>query len=153
MICFTIVMTAWFMVTSMAISFILYPNQPSDIFAQGSNPLAYIMERMLYSYIDLFVITIISFMISTVFRSGGIAIGLSMFILFTKGIFTMLFNPVRYPWAKYALFTNMDLSQYQSGWNQVEGMSIGFSSIILAIYVILFLLISWIVFNKRDVAT
>ncbi|MNW43094.1 ABC-2 family transporter protein [compost metagenome] len=153
-ICFTLLLTAWFLVTSIAISFILFPNQPSVIFGQEANPFAYIMEKLLYSYIDLLVITIFSFMISTVFRSGGIAIGLSMFILFTGNIFTMLFNPIRYPWAKYMLFTNMDLSQYQNGGgNGVAGMSLGFSSVVLAAYIIIFLLVSWVVFNKRDVAT
>ncbi|MNI58422.1 ABC-2 family transporter protein [compost metagenome] len=141
------------MATSIAISFILYPNQPSVIFGQEGHPLAYIMEKILYSYVDLLVITIFSFMISTVFRSGGIAIGLSMFILFTGNIFTMLFNPIRYPWAKYMLFTNMDLSQYQNGENGIVGMSLGFSSVVLAVYIFLFLFISWLVFKKRDVAT
>ncbi|MNO60387.1 ABC-2 family transporter protein [compost metagenome] len=152
-ICFTLVMAAWFLATSIAVSFILFPNQTSAIFGQGANPFAYIMEKSLYSYVDLLVITIFSFMISTVFRSGGLAIGLSMFILFTGQIFTMLFNPIRYPWAKYMLFTNMDLSQYQSGDNGVAGMSLGFSSVVLAVYILLFLFISWLVFKKRDVAT
>lgn len=150
---FTIALTVVFMIAAMAISFLLFHKESSDIFAQGDSPLRYIMESLLYKYIDLLVITVFSFMISTVFRSGGIAIGLSMFILFTGNIFTMLFSPVRYSWAKYVLFVNMDLGQYMGqGATPAAGMSLAFSSWILAAYVLLFLVISWIVFKKRDVA-
>ncbi|MEK4509322.1 ABC transporter permease [Paenibacillus sp. FSL K6-2524] len=151
---FTIALTVVFMIAAMAISFLLFHKESSDIFAQGDSPLRYIMESLLYKYIDLVVITVFSFMISTVFRSGGIAIGLSMFILFTGNIFTMLFSPARYSWAKYVLFVNMDLGQYmgQGAITPAAGMSLAFSSWILAAYVLLFLVISWIVFKKRDVA-
>ena len=39
------------------------------------------------------VISLIAFMLSTVFRSGGLAIGLSLLVLFTKDIFGFIFNP------------------------------------------------------------
>ena len=104
-----------------------------------------------FEYVDLFITIAIAFMVSTVFRSGALAIGLSLFILFTQGIFGMIFNPERYAWAKYILFTNMDLSQYMYG-DGLGGMSLGFSLIILAVYYVIFMGISWYVFSKRDVA-
>lgn len=151
-ILFTLALTAVFIIAATAISFLLFHKESSDIFAQGDSPLRYIMESLLYNYIDLLVITVFSFMISTVFRSGGIAIGLSMFILFAGNIFTMLFSPEKYSWAKYILFVNMDLSQYMNGGIGPAGMTLAFSSSVLSIYVLLFLIISWIVFEKRDVA-
>ncbi|MEF2967595.1 ABC transporter permease [Paenibacillus sp. M1] len=151
---FTLASTAVFLIANLAVSFLLFPNTGSVIFpeTQGAGPLASIMENLLYSYIDLLVITIFAFMISTVFRSGGIAIGLSMFILFAGNIFTMLFHPSRYAWAKYMLFVNMDLSQYRGGQVGPAGMTLGFSATVLALYVLAFLAVSWLVFNKRDVA-
>lgn len=152
LILFTLLITVLFFLSSLLISYAMYPVKTSMVFSDNGSPFVYLLEDMLYRYIDLLVITLFSFMISTVFRSSGIAIGLSMFILFTGGIFTMLFNPVRYPWAKYTLFVNMDLSQYRGGQEGVAGMTLGFSITVLTCYVLLFLVISWLVFNKRDVA-
>ncbi len=149
---FTLAMTAVYLLAIMAISFLLFPNLPSDVFPDSSGSFAYIMEDLLYNYIDLLVITIFSFMVSTVFRTSGLAIGLSMFILFAGNIFTMLFHPSRYVWAKYMLFVNMDLGQYRGGQIGPAGMTLGFSAAVLTGYVLLFLLIAWFVFKKRDVA-
>lgn len=149
---FTLAMTAVYLAASMAVSFLLFPDIRSGIFSEGSSPFGYIMENLLYSYIDLLVITVFSFMISAVFRSGGIAIGLSMFILFAGNIFTMLFHPERYAWAKYMLFVNMDLGQYRGGQTGPAGMTLGFSAAVLTGYVVLFLVIAWLAFGKRDVA-
>ncbi|WMT42099.1 ABC transporter permease [Paenibacillus sp. D2_2] len=149
---FTLIITTLFFASTLLVSFAMYPVKTLMMFSDHASPFAYLLEDLLYRYIDLLVITLFSFMISTVFRSNGIAIGLSMFILFTGGIFTMLFNPVRYPWAKYTLFINMDLSQYRGGQEGVAGMTLGFSVTVLISYVLLFLLISWFMFKKRDVA-
>lgn len=114
-------------------------------------PAGYALMTWLYEYVDLFITLAIAFMVSTVFRSGALAIGLSLFILFTQGIFGLIFNPERYTWAKYILFTNMDLSQYMLG-SSNSVMSLGFSITVLAVYYVLFMGIAWYVFQKRDVA-
>lgn len=150
---FTLAMTAVYLLANMAVSFLLFPDIQSGVFPKGSGgPFGYIMEDLLYNYIDLLVITIFSFMVSTVFRTSGLAIGLSMFILFAGNIFTMLFHPTRYAWAKYMLFVNMDLGQYRGGQVGPAGMTLGFSAAVLTGYVLAFLLIAWFVFKKRDVA-
>jgi ABC-2 type transport system permease protein len=149
---FTLLISVVFFIAAVLVSFAMYPMKTPMTFSGDTSPFIYLLEDMLYQYVNLLVITLFSFMISTVFRSSGIAIGLSMFILFTGNIFTMLFNPVRYPWAKYVLFVNMDLSQYRGGQAGVAGMTLGFSISVLASYVLLFLIIAWIVFKKRDVA-
>lgn len=147
---FTLAMSAVFFAVALAVSFLIFPNEPSQYL--GASPLSRILESLLYSYIDLLVIAAFSFMLSTVFRSSGIAIGLSLFILFAGNIFTLLFHPSRYAWAKYLLFTNMDLGQYRGGQVGPAGMTLGFSITVLAVYVLLFLAVAWLVFKKRDVA-
>jgi len=147
---FTLAMSAVFFVIALAVSFLIFSNEPSQYL--GDSPLSRILESLLYSYVDLLVIAAFSFMLSTVFRSSGIAIGLSIFILFAGNIFTLLFHPSRYAWAKYLLFTNMDLGQYRGGQVGPAGMTLGFSITVLAVYVLLFLAVAWLVFKKRDVA-
>lgn len=115
-----------------------------------------LIDQMLKQFglglITLFVILTFAFMLSTVFRSSGIAIGLSMFLYMTSDLWMLLFNPVKYPWAKYLLFVNMNLGQYVGGGARFEGMSLSFSLAVLAVHVFLFLLISFGIFKKRDVA-
>ncbi|MGQ8870933.1 ABC transporter permease [Paenibacillus sp. TSA_86.1] len=117
------------------------------------------LTRWGYLYIDLFITLAIAFMVSSVFRSGALAIGLSLFIMFTQNIFSLIFNPDRYEWAKYVLFNNMNLSKYMNASSDIglmngpsAGMTLGFSLAVLAAYYVIFMVISWVVFNKRDVA-
>jgi ABC-2 type transport system permease protein len=59
----------------------------------------------------------------------------------------------KYKWAKYLLFVNTDLSPYfMGGKPPFEGMTLGFSVTVLVVYWLLFYLIAWLLFTKRDVA-
>ncbi|MEC0310024.1 ABC transporter permease [Paenibacillus lautus] len=107
---------------------------------------------LLTDTIQALVISLIAFTLSTVFRSGGLAIGLSLLVLFTKDIFGFIFNPERFEWAKYLLFLHTDLSGYIQSPVGPGGVGLGFSITILVVYCLLFMLISWLVFTKRDVA-
>ena len=103
------------------------------------------------SSIDTIMLVTMAFMISAVFRNSSLAIGLSLFLLFTGGQFTALLA-MKFDWAKYLLFANTDLMQYFEGTPLVEGMTIPFSITILIIYFTLFMFLAFCVFKKRDVA-
>jgi ABC-2 type transport system permease protein len=90
-----------------------------------------------------------SFMISAVFRSSAMAIGISMFAMMSGSIITLLLS--RYEWSKYLLFANLDLMQYSTGQPFKEGMTLGFSIAVLLVYFAIFNLLSWLVFTKKDV--
>jgi ABC-2 type transport system permease protein len=104
-----------------------------------------------FQLVKLVMMTTLAFMISTVFRNSSLAIGLALFLMMGgSSIIPLLANK---EWAKYILFTNMDLSQYL-GVNTplIKGMTLSFSITVLIVYYAVFLLTSWIVFLKRDVA-
>lgn len=103
------------------------------------------------SSIDMIMLTTMAFMISSVFRNSSLAIGLSIFLLFTGGQFTALIS-LKYSWAKYILFANTDLMQYVEGTPMVEGMTMPFSILMLLVYFIVFQLLAFLTFKKRDVA-
>lgn len=115
------------------------------------NMLLYLIKSYLLSSIDVIMITTMAFMISAVFRNSSLAVGLSIFLLLMGGTVTSLIAS-RYEWAKYILFANTDLTQYFDGVPLVEGMTIGFSVIMLLIYFFVFQLLAFGVFTKRDVA-
>ncbi|WP_309245521.1 ABC transporter permease [Virgibacillus proomii] len=106
-----------------------------------------------YSFrlVDLLMMTTLAFMISTVFRNSSLAIGVSLFLLMSgSSIVQMLADK---EWVKYILFANTDLRQYVGGNSPIiEGMTLGFSITVLIVYYVVFILTSWIVFIKRDVA-
>lgn len=150
---FSLLLTLLFVLADLAVSFSLFPTDIKSFdYPAGYTALSYSVDLLLYNYVDLIVIALFAFMLSALFRSSGIAIGLGIFLLFASGIFQLLLDPERFSWAKYVLFTNMDLSRYMDGNGGPAGMTLGFSSAVLAVYAIIFLIVSWVVFTKRDVA-
>ncbi|MCM3767251.1 ABC transporter permease [Neobacillus niacini] len=115
------------------------------------NMLLYLIKTYFLSSIDVIMITTMAFMISAVFRNSSLAVGLSIFLLLMGGQITTLIAS-RYEWAKYILFANTNLTQYFDGVPLVEGMTVGFSIIMLLIYFFVFQLLAFGVFTKRDVA-
>lgn len=110
---------------------------------------SYVMTTYLLNCIDLLMMVTFAFMISTVFRSSSLSIGLALFLMFTGQQFVQLLS--KYEWVKYILFANTNLTQYFEGTPIVEGMTLYFSIVTLFIYFLVFNLLSWYVFNKRDV--
>ncbi|MGF7035918.1 ABC-2 type transport system permease protein [Paenibacillus mucilaginosus] len=116
--------------------------------------LAVLLRTYALSAVELLMTATLAFMVSSVFRSSSLAIGLSIFLMFTSGTAMLVLISLRYTWAKYLLFANTDLSPYFGGGPGplVEGMTLGFSVTMLVLYWLLLYGISWGVFTKRDVA-
>lgn len=91
----------------------------------------------------------IAFMVSVLTRSTGATIGIAMFLYICEGIFTMLL--ARYSWSKFTFFMNTDFSQFLTSKVSALGTSLAFNSVIMAAYMIIFLGISFMVYNKRDI--
>jgi ABC-2 type transport system permease protein len=89
-------------------------------------------------------------MISIVFRSSALAISISIVFLLIGTSTTQLLT--QYSWAKYILFANTDLTQHIEGRPFFEDMTMTFSLIVLLVYFVIFNLLSWGIFKKRDVA-
>lgn len=125
-----------------------------DVDAAGQvvekNMVANLWQTYLLNGVSTIIFVTMAFMISSAFRSSTMAIGFSIFALFAGTILTELLQ--RYNWSKFLVFPNLDLSQYLSGRPYQEGMTLSFSVTMLAIYFVVFNLIAWQVFTRRDVA-
>ncbi|SDW97959.1 ABC transporter permease [Paenibacillus sp. CF384] len=119
-----------------------------DIFER--NMLVNLWKTYMLNGVSTVMYVTIAFMISSAFRSSAMAIGTSVFLLFAGNILTELIQ--RYDWAKYVLFANINLSQYLEGRPYQDGMTLSFSVIMLVIYFVVFNLVSWLAFTRRDVA-
>ncbi|WP_370569671.1 ABC transporter permease [Sporosarcina sp. BP05] len=107
------------------------------------------LYMLLLSFANVFVTATFAFMIGSVFRSSSLAIGLSLFIYFMGSTLVMLL--ARYEIVKYIVFTHMDLTIYESDFRIVEGITMPFSLAVLAVYIVIFLFISYTTFIKRDI--
>ncbi|MCA0755733.1 ABC transporter permease [Paenibacillus sp. N4] len=118
----------------------------------GGTPVSYLLQYYALTLVSLVVTVTLAFMLSTIFRSGGLAIGLSLFLLLGVNSFVALIAMLDYQWIDYLLFIHLNLTQYLDGNPMREGMTLGYSLGVLAVYYILFIAVTWYVFNKRDVA-
>ncbi|MGV2929105.1 ABC transporter permease [Macrococcus capreoli] len=90
------------------------------------------------------------FMVSSILRNNGLAIGLSMFIMFLGSTVSAFIT--QYEWSKYLLFTNSDLSRYFHFIGPFrDDMTFSFSATVTAVYIVIFLILAWVAFVKRDV--
>lgn len=125
--------------------------------ADNLTPLSYYGQRHVYEFLTLLMVVTLSFLISTVFRSGSFAIGLAMFLLFAGQGISSLFMLLGQEWAKYLLFLHMNLSRYLDQpvvrMGDLGDFTLGLSLAVLAVYYAVFISITWYIFNKRDIAT
>ncbi|ALX48794.1 ABC transporter permease [Lentibacillus amyloliquefaciens] len=118
----------------------------------SQSTLSYTLKAAGLQMITILLFITIAFMISTLFKSNILAIGISVFLWFSMGVLGSIL--ANFTWAKYLLFTNLNLTYYlQSPEGLMPGMSLPFSLIVNMIYWLLFLLITWVVFQKRDINT
>lgn len=111
----------------------------------------HLIGTYLISSIDVLMVATMAFMISAAFRNSSLAIGISLFLLLTGGTVTLLLAS-KFEWTKYFLFANTDLTVYFDGTPPIEGMTLAFSIIILVVYFIVFHVLAFSIFGKRDVS-
>lgn len=104
-----------------------------------------------FSLVTLVMMATFAFMISAIFRSSGMAIGLAIFLMMAGNAIVAFL--AQYEWSKYILFANTNLNQYTNGMEpMIPGMSMTFSVIVLLVYFVIFMGAAWTAFTKRDVA-
>ena len=153
---YSLLLTVILFVVTYITSSILFPKVLEDTitFSGGEVAANKVLGKALYmmflGWVNTVVISTLAFMIGTIFRSTSLAIGISIFLYFTGN--TIVLFLTKYDFAKYILFANTDLTQYETGYVLIDGLSMSFSATVIAVYAVLFLLLSFLSFIKRDVA-
>lgn len=127
-----------------------YIYASNDLVVHESGMFIHAINTYALECVQLVMIVTLAFMISAVFRSSSLAIGISLIAMFIGAGITALIQ--KYSWAKYYLFANTDLTQYLNGQPFQDDMTMGFSIAVLIGYFVIFNALSWWVFTKRDVA-
>jgi len=138
----------------MSVVFFGYTSSAAGLSQTASSPWAYMLALYGLQFVSLIAVATFGFMMSSAFRSSGLAIGLSIFLLLSGQLLAGLFALADKAWVKYVVFLHLDLTPYLNGGSPVPNQetTLGFSIAILAAYVIVFNAVSWTVFCKRDVA-
>lgn len=110
----------------------------------------HLIVSYLLESVGLLMFSTMAFMISAAFRNSSLAIGISIFLLLMGETITSLLA-IKFDWAKYLLFANIDLNQYFDVRPLMDGMTLGFSLVTLLVYFIIFQTISFMAFVKRDI--
>lgn len=158
---FSLLGTLILFLAAVVINMILFgysSGQASEVADLGTRMNVGVWSYMVYYYtlqwISIVVVVTLAFMLSTVFRSNGLAIGLSLFIVLMGSTIASLLRMMmdRYEWIKYIFLVHLNLTGYLSGAPGPVGMTFGFSLGVLAVYYAIFLAVTWTLFRKRDVA-
>ncbi|WP_223069413.1 ABC transporter permease [Paenibacillus caui] len=127
---------------------------------QGSNvdlSAVHALPQWLYLFMQMgliwfvgVVVALLAFMISVLVRSTAASIVIMMAALIAGSILTNMASA--WTSAKYLFMVNLELTHYLSGTPApIEGMTLGFSLAVLAIWGIASLVVSFTVFTKQDI--
>ncbi|MCM3358573.1 MULTISPECIES: ABC transporter permease subunit [unclassified Psychrobacillus] len=155
---FAVAMTGILLISGIIFGYIFFDNVPGTQLelVDGAVVEVSFWGRLLLltalSLINVLVIGTLAFMIGSVFRSSSLAIGISIFLMFTGVQVTGVLAALKIEASKYILFANTNLGQY-IGANDpsIEGMTMAFSIVVILIYLAVFLVTSYWSFTKRDV--
>ncbi len=154
-----------FMVIFMAILFITsfvtgaiafgFDQTPSLLYLGGNvhevHPMLYLMLKLGLNGLGIVMFATIAFMISSVFRNNSLAIGISLFLLFTGTQITTLVG-MKFEAAKFSPFANIHFQTFLEGMPVVSGVTFWFSVVMFLVYFVLLHVVSFVTFVKRDIA-
>ena len=114
------------------------------------SPWSLMAEGTLLSLGDFFISIIFAFLIGSLFRSSSLAVGITLVCMLMGSTIVMMLS--KYEFTKYIWLAHSDLTQHMEGRSpMIEGVTLGYSIGVLAIYAIVFLIITFASFQKRDV--
>lgn len=115
-------------------------------FSGGEAGIREMLTSLMYNSVSTVVYSTLAFMIGILTTSTGVTIGVTMFMLMIDKL--IIFRE----FYKYVLFPNLNLAAYEGGGAPMPGMTLTFSIVMLVLYSVVFLLIGFSVFRRRDVA-
>lgn len=109
--------------------------------------------KMLYLVPGLVLFVTIAFMLSTLLKNQAIAVGFSIFALFSSATAGALIGLVvdKFSWMKYLPFPHLDLTVFTRQEAILDTITLPISLGILSVYFVLFMLVSFGTFTRRDI--
>ncbi|MBC1892317.1 ABC transporter permease subunit [Listeria booriae] len=133
-------------------------SENGDILNTGLTAINALSTQLGFFLVELIFSMSIAFMVSSLLRSQALAVGIGLFLLFINsiagGITLMLAE--KFEWFKYIFVTPLyyiNMNSNAMGNMEINsGLSTGLAIGILAVYYIVFMALSFVFFQKRDVS-
>lgn len=113
-----------------------------------------VLTKIAYALPQLVITITVAFMLSTLFRSQALAVGIGIFTMFLSSTLGQIVFQLaeKYPWTKLLIFPHMNLTYYAHSDTIMGNITLPISLLILVVYYVIFLALSFYVFQKRDVS-
>jgi len=109
-------------------------------------------KTLLFFLPGLIMVNTISFMLSTLFKNQALAVAVGIFVLFINSVLFDLYPLLmsRFEWFKFLPFPHLDMTVYTFT-NTYNDISFTFSITTFLVYYIIFIVITFYYFQKRDI--
>lgn len=112
----------------------------------------FILRNYFLASVKVVVMATLAFSISSLVRSSALAIGVSLFAMLSGNtLVAILKGGLKLDWARYLVFANTDLEAVANGTTGFSHHSMAFAVAVVAVHLVVFFLIAWDGFTKREV--
>ena len=113
--------------------------------------LLYVLKQYAFGMVGMLSMATLAFAISSLVQSSALAIGVSMLGLLAGSGASAILSQLGMDWARYLIFSNVDLGSIIAGSSAFPRHTLGFALIVIAVYMAVFLLTAWDGFVRRDI--
>lgn len=116
------------------------------------SPWVSMIKSYLIGSVNVIVMATLAFAISSLVRSSALAIGVGIFSMLSGSTLVVLLKEgLKQDWARYLVFANTDLNSIIDGTSMFSNQTLGFAIAVLAVHMVVFALVAWDGFVRREV--
>lgn len=123
-----------------------------DIFkVSRKSPYLLLLGRALLSTVKVVVTATLAFAVSSLFRNGVAAVGISVLVFYAGSTITSILLVFGQDWARYLIFANMDLIAVHDATTGFAHQSILTAAVVIVLHMIVFLWTAFDSFTRREI--
>ncbi len=116
-----------------------------------SSPILLLFGNYLLELVGMIVIVTLAFMISSLFRNSGAAVGISLLIYYGGSTVNSILAFLGADWGRYLIFANINLSNILRGVSVFPHQSIWVAIVVLALHMAVFLWTAFDAFDRKEI--
>ena len=116
-----------------------------------SSPILSLVGNYLLELVSMVVLSTLAFMISSLFRNSGAAVGISLLVLYGGNTVNSILALVGADWGRYLIFANINLSQILRGTSIFPRQTVGTAVVVLLLHMVVFLWTAFDAFDRKEV--
>ena len=116
-----------------------------------SSPILLLLGNYLLELVGILVMSTLAFMISSLFRNAGAAVGISLLIMYGGNTVNSILALVGADWGRYLIFANINLSQILRGVSVFPHQNIGTAIVVLLLHMVVFLWTAFDAFDRKEI--